>query len=63
MSKRNKNLERISQTAANELVLPECSDKVEEERVFQDLTENATFFVGSFRRKVPKAFQVVRRVV
>lgn len=59
MAKRNTNLQQILEIAAHELAIIETSDEEEEERIFNELEENACIFSGlrfSYRGKVPKNF-------
>lgn len=59
MAKRNKNLQQFAEIACYELAIMDSSDEDEEERIFNELEENASIFVGlrySFRGNVPKSF-------
>lgn len=60
MAKRNNHLQKILENAAYELVMMETLDVDEEERIFNELEENACIFAGlrfSFRGNVPKSFK------
>lgn len=46
MAKRNKNLQQFAEIACYELAIMDSSDEDEEERIFNELEENASIFVG-----------------